>query len=161
VALSERVLAQARPTLIGWRGLGDENASGGGFHHDARRFEVATSCTPLLGGLSASLDLLEEAGSIQQRLGRIQSLSERLWQGLLAIDGVRPLLAEPPPAGLVSFTVAGGAPGDLVRGLGRERIWLRDLPQPACLRACTHITTGEEEVDLLLETFHRRGPMAA
>ena len=43
VALSERLLAQGQPTLIGWRSLAEENSGTGGFHADARRFEVATS----------------------------------------------------------------------------------------------------------------------
>ena len=59
VALSERLLEQASPTLIGWRSLAEETAGTSGFHRDARRFEVATSCTPLFAGLDQSLQLLE------------------------------------------------------------------------------------------------------
>ena len=48
VALSERVVAEASPTVIGWRSLRDESkvdlSSTDLFHHDSRRFEVATSC---------------------------------------------------------------------------------------------------------------------
>ena len=66
VALSERVLAEANPTLIGWRSLQDETKAIVGdsdpFHHDSRRFEVATSCVPLLAGLRHSLQLLESEG---------------------------------------------------------------------------------------------------
>jgi L-cysteine/cystine lyase len=156
VALSERVLEQATPTLIGWRSLGDEQEAGGGFHRDARRFEVATSCTPLLSGLATSLDLLEDCGSAGVRLQRIRALSRRLWEGLVRIEAIEPLLPEPPPAGLVSFTVANTQPAGIVRFLGERRIWLRDLPHPACLRACTHITSTEEEVDQLLSELEGR-----
>ncbi|HCA60909.1 MAG TPA: cysteine lyase, partial [Synechococcales bacterium UBA8647] len=51
VALSERVLEQSQPTVIGWRSLRNENSSGSQWHHDGRRFEVATSCIPLGAGL--------------------------------------------------------------------------------------------------------------
>jgi L-cysteine/cystine lyase len=155
VVLSERVLAEARPTVIGWRSLRDEDSGGGSFHSDARRFEVATSCAPLLAGLDRSLQLLEAEGDAQVRLERIRASSDQLWRGLLELPAARPLLAAPPPAGLVSFTLhrADGspiAPAAVVRALGEQGIWLRSLPDPACLRACTHLTTTSAEVEQLL-----------
>ena len=155
VALSERLLEQASPTLIGWRSLADENAlasspANSRFHGDARRFEVATSCTPLFAGLDQSLQLLEQEGSAEQRLERIRERSRQLWRGLAAIPAVEPLLQVEPPAGLVSFTAAGWQPGDLVARLGERGIWLRTLADPVCLRACTHLTTTAEEVERLL-----------
>jgi L-cysteine/cystine lyase len=155
VALSERVLATARPTLIGWRSLADESRGDGRFHQDGRRFEVATSCTPLFAGLDRSLALLEAEGSPEQRLERIRHRSGMLWHGLGQIPGVRPLLEVPPPAGLVSFTLAGEAPEALVRRLGERALWLRSLPEPSCLRACTHITTTAEEVERLLSELRQ------
>ena len=155
VALSERLLEQARPTLIGWRTLADESAGTAGFHRDGRRFEVATSCTPLFAGLSTSLSLLEAEGSDQERLALIRQRSAHLWEGLGRIAGVRPLLDAPPPAGLVSFEVEGQDPASLVERLGEQGIWLRNLPDPACLRACTHITTSPADLEALLEALHR------
>ncbi len=156
VALSDRLLEQASPTLIGWRSLADENAlamspANCRFHGDARRFEVATSCTPLFAGLDQSLQLLEQEGRAEQRLARIRERSRQLWQGLGAIPGVERLLQVEPPAGLVSFTAAGWPPADLVARLGERGIWLRTLADPLCVRACTHITTTEAEVEQLLE----------
>jgi L-cysteine/cystine lyase len=158
VALSERLLQEARPTLIGWRSLADEDHIGNGaprFHADGRRFEVATSCTPLFAGLARSLELLEAEGSAEERLERIQASSRALWESLQTIPGVKPLLAVPPPAGLVSFTAAAPsgeaqAPEALVRALGERAIWLRSLPDPSCLRACTHLTTSEADLEALL-----------
>jgi L-cysteine/cystine lyase len=150
VLLSERTLAEARPTLIGWRSLADESMSESRFHGDARRFEVATSCTPLFAGLDRSLALLANEGSAEERLARIRHRSGRLWQGLQHLPGVRTLLEVPPPAGLVSFTLAGLEPALVVKRLGERGIWLRKLDDPLCLRACTHITTTDEEVDQLL-----------
>jgi L-cysteine/cystine lyase len=150
VALSERLLEQARPTLIGWRSLADESAGTEGFHRDGRRFEVATSCTPLFAGLSSSLALLEAEGSDQERLALIRQRSAQLWEGLGRISSVRRLLSEPPPAGLVSFQVEGQDPATLVQRLGERGIWIRNLPDPACLRACTHITTNPSDLQALL-----------
>ncbi|MFZ9952500.1 MAG: aminotransferase class V-fold PLP-dependent enzyme [Vulcanococcus sp.] len=154
VALSERVLAEAQPTLIGWRSLRHEGSAGSPWHRDARRFEVATSCVPLCSGLASSLELLAAEGSAEQRLARIRAGSARLWQGLQAISGVTTLLPEPPAAGVVSFTLpAAKASGHAaaVRQLGAQGLWIRNLDDPDCLRACTHITTTAAEIEGLLE----------
>jgi len=153
VALSERLLAQAQPTLIGWRSLRHEGSAGSSWHGDARRFEVATSCVPLLAGLASSMDLLDAEGSLESRLALIRERSGQLWQGLQAITGLQTLLQEPPPAGLVSFRLTGhGAPSPeaMVAQLGDQAIWVRSLDDPHCLRACTHITTTAGEVETLL-----------
>jgi L-cysteine/cystine lyase len=153
VALSERLLAESSPTLIGWRSLSNEGIPGSGFHGDARRFEVATSCTPLFAGLATSLELLEAEGDAEQRLAAIRARSSQLWSGLQGIEGIHPLLEVPPPAGLVSFQLDGADGVALVRCLGKQGIWLRTLDEPPCVRACTHLTTTAAEVDLLLGTL--------
>ncbi len=153
VALSERLLAEAQPTLIGWRSLSHEGSATSGFHTDGRRFEVATSCIPLFAGLDRSLGLLEGEGTDAPRLDQIQARAGSLWQQLQGLAGVRTLLHQPPPAGLVSFVVEGMEPGDLVRKLGKRGLWLRTLDDPHCLRACTHITTTEAELAQLVGTL--------
>ena len=158
VALSERVLAQGQPTVIGWRSLRDESkadlSSSDPFHHDSRRFEVATSCVPLMAGLRCSLDLLEQEGSSEARLGRILQLSRDLWGTLEQLPGVSPLLEVPPASGLVSFQLSKGpACGEVVKQLGSQGLWIRDLADPACLRACTHVTTGGKEIETLVEAI--------
>lgn len=151
VALSARLLAQAQPTLIGWRSLSHEGDGTSGFHADARRFEVATSCIPLFAGLDRSLQLLEAEGTAEQRLARIRELAGLVWRGLQRLPGVDTLLQEPPPAGLVSFQRrAAGDPGRTVRALGEQGLWIRSLDDPPCLRACTHITTTATEIEGLL-----------
>jgi L-cysteine/cystine lyase len=42
-------------------------------------------------------------------------------------------------------------PAELVNYLADDGLHLRSLDDPACLRACTHITSTEAEIDLLLE----------
>jgi L-cysteine/cystine lyase len=41
----------------------------------------------------------------------------------------------------------------VVQALGAEGIWIRDLADPACLRACTHITSTDEELLQLQEAL--------
>jgi L-cysteine/cystine lyase len=167
VAVSERLLAEGRPTLIGWRSLSQETQAGSGVHADARRFEVATSCLPLFAGLQCSLQLLEEQGSAKDRLALIRERSLQLWQGLQASPHWQPLLQVAPPAGLVSFTGRGisGATSQashraLVTALGQKGIWLRSLEDPACLRACTHLVTRASEVDQLLSQLKQLAELA-
>ena len=160
VALSERVLAQGQPTVIGWRSLQDESkadlSSSDPFHHDSRRFEVATSCVPLMAGLRCSLDLLDQEGTGDERWTQIQSRSEALWQALNNLDGVTPLLQVPPASGLVSFQLRHDAPpAEVVRLLGQQGLWIRDLADPSCLRACTHVTTTEAEAEALTTAITR------
>lgn len=155
VAVSERLLEASSPTLIGWRTLEHDGPGAGGYHRDARRFEVATSCTPLFAGLDRSLQLLEAEGDADARLGAIRERSGQLWEGLQQIPGVRTLLAVPPPAGLVSFTLADPRgeplePAAVVKGLGDRGTWLRTLESPRCIRACTHLVSTAEEVERLL-----------
>ena len=158
VALSERVLQQAQPTLIGWRSLRHEASAQSAFHGDARRFEIATSCVPLCSGLATSLAQLADVGTPEQRLNRIRAASGRLWQGLQLLPAARTLLPAPPPAGLVSFTLqrADGSAIDtasVVEALGQQGLWIRRLDQPDCLRACIHITTTDAEIERLLDAL--------
>jgi len=159
VALSERVLQEANPTLIGWRSLQDESRAVFGdpdpFHHDSRRFEVATSCVPLLAGLRKSLELLEAEAPPLERWERIQRLSGSLWEALESLPSTSPLLTGPPITGLVSFTFEGNAPvlspTESVQALGDQQIWIRDLADPSCLRACTHLCTTPGDIETLIE----------
>ncbi len=158
VALSERVLTESQPTLIGWRALKNENtilnSTDNLFHNDGRRFEIATSCIPLLAGLRCSLGLLEKEGALIERSNIIQQKSAALWLELSKIDLVEPLLEGNPPAGLVSFTHKGrDSPRKIVQKLGTSAIWIRDLVEPKSLRACVHVTTDEGEMRSLIEAI--------
>ena len=169
VAISERVLSDAHPTVIGWRSLQDETRAVADdpdpFHHDSRRFEVATSCVPLMAGLRCSLELLEQEGSDDERLTHIRILSEQLWRELRSIPGVSPLLDGPPPAGLVSFQMhpeaTGATPAEVVKALGGQQLWIRDLADPICLRACTHICTSENDIAQLTNQIRTLSAMGS
>ncbi|MFM9046339.1 MAG: cysteine lyase, partial [Cyanobium sp.] len=135
-------------------------APGEGFHRDGRRFEVATSCTPLLSGLHTSMELLDGVGSAEERLAVVRHHAETLWMGLQGVPGCRPLLQVPPPAGLVSFQLHRPdgpliEPDQVVSALGDQGIWLRSLRDPACVRACTHVTTSSEDLERLLDALHQ------
>ncbi len=155
VALSTRVLEESSPTLIGWKSLKAEEGiyinNKTPFHSDGRRFEIATSCIPLLAGLRTSLNMLKNEGSETERLNKIKSLSAVLWKELNQIKNIELVLNSPPPSGIISFTINGNNfPEDVVRHLGQENVWIRVLEDPKWLRACVHITTDLNEVDNLV-----------
>jgi len=160
VALSTRVILEAKPTLIGWRTLQHEGKRQRDqidpFHIDSRRFEIATSCVPLLAGLRNSLKLLEKESPESERLKKIQGLSSQLWNELNKLKGVDTVLKGTPPAGLVSFKLPQrNSTKAIVKLLGKENLWIRDLEDPTCLRACLHITSEADEIQALIEAIEK------
>ena len=122
-------------------GLAKDPANPLRLHGDARRYEIATSCIPLLAGLLQSLHSLAAVGDPGQRLTLIQARSGELWRGLRHLDGVETVLPEAPPAGLVSFRVRGVGSQPVVNALAARGLVLRSFEKPDCVRACCHVTT--------------------
>ena len=154
------VLAETAPTFIGWRGVEvDGEANPTDWKPDGRRFEVATSDYGLWVGLRQAIEVQDSWGDSKSRYNRICELSARLWQGLSALPTVQCLLQDAaPPSGLVSFQLLNkaGQPdleqrSSLVKKLETEKIYLRTLLAPNCVRACVHYLTTESEVDSLIE----------
>ncbi len=155
VALSTRVLKESNPTLIGWKSLKTEEGihinNKTPFHSDGRRFEIATSCVPLLAGLKSSLKMLKNESSETERLFKIKKLSSILWEKLNQIKHIELVLNNPPPSGIISFSIKGiNDPEEVVKHLGQKKIWIRVLEDPKWLRACVHITTDLNEIDNLV-----------
>jgi L-cysteine/cystine lyase len=143
-----------QPTFIGWRGI-TYSAEGQptGWKPDGRRFEIATSAFPLCAGLRAALALHQQWGSAQERYQRICTLSQTLWQQLRQIPGVHCLRTTAPEAGLVSFQLAGGGHQQLVEVLEAQKILVRLILDPHCVRACVHYLTQASEVVRLVDAI--------
>tara|TARA_B100000965_G_scaffold37654_1_gene27785 strand:+ start:515 stop:1726 length:1212 start_codon:yes stop_codon:yes gene_type:complete len=155
VALSTRVLEESNPTLIGWKSLKTEEGiyinNKNPFHSDGRRFEIATSCIPLLAGLKSSLLMIKNEGSETERFLKIRSLSSILWNKLSQIKNIKLVLNSAPPSGILSFSINGiNSPEEVVNYLGQKNLWIRVLEDPKWLRACVHITTDISEIDNLI-----------
>jgi len=155
VALSTRVLEESNPTLIGWKSLREEEGihinNKNPFHSDGRRFEIATSCVPLLAGLKSSLIMLKDEGPETERLFKIKNLSSVLWERLNQIKNIELVLNNAPPSGIVSFSINGiKDPERVVKHLGQKKLWIRVLEDPKWLRACVHITTDLIDIEKLI-----------
>jgi len=156
------IRAAIAPTFIGWRGITtDAEANPTGWKPDGQRYEVATSDYSLLAGLQAALELHRTGGTASDRHSRICHLSQRLWRRLNAHPRIRMVTADPPHSGLVSFQILSqDSPSRdfntrLVSDLEAERIFLRTLLHPHCVRACVHYFTLESEVDGLGDRIER------
>ena len=158
------VLEETAPTFIGWRGISvDEQGKPTGWTPDGRRFEVATSDYGLWGALRQSMTLQSEWGDSAQRYERICNLSQQLWEGLRSLPNIKCLLQDaPPPSGLVSFQIVGSNDRpqieqqiELVQQLEAEKIYLRTLESPKCVRACVHYLSESSEVDSLIERIEK------
>jgi L-cysteine/cystine lyase len=147
-------LEMLQPTFIGWRGI-TSNLQGQptGWKPDGRRFEIATSAFPLCAGLRASLELHRQWGTAQERYQRICSLSGKLWELLQAVPKLQCLRTAPPAAGLVSFQLNSGSHRQLVEFLEVQRIMIRLILDPNCVRACVHYLTLELELQQLVEAI--------
>jgi L-cysteine/cystine lyase len=140
------------PTFIGWRGIQvDAQGTPNAWKPNGARYEVATSAFPLLAGLTTAIQVHQSWGSPLQRFERIQQLSDRLWQNLRQIPKIHCLHQHPPAAGLVSFHVEGCPPATLVKNLEAQKICIRTILNPICVRACVHYLTLEAETDTLVE----------
>ncbi|MEO1622035.1 MAG: aminotransferase class V-fold PLP-dependent enzyme [Cyanobacteria bacterium J06632_3] len=160
--VNPKVMAETMPTFIGWRGVQvNEVANPTGWEVDGRRYEVATSDYPLWSGLRRAIAVQNEWGNAQARYERICELSARLWKGLRSHPGIKCLLTDaPPPSGLVSFQIldeAGQSSPErhtaLVKQLEDQKIYVRTLLSPHCVRACVHYLTLESEVDKLIHAI--------
>ncbi len=142
---------ELQPTFAAWRGIvEDESGKPTGWKDNGQRYEVATSAYPLYAGLLESLRVHQAWGSASQRYERLRSLGQSLWQQLQTIPGITCLQDLPPTTGIVSFQVADRDPQDLVQYLEAQQILVRKIRNPACVRACTHYLTTEEEVAQLV-----------
>lgn len=153
--VSPDALEQLSPTFIGWRGI-NLNATGEpiGWKTGGQRYEIATSAYPLYAGLQEAIAFHHQWGTPQQRFQRIQQLSSYLWKHLSQLPQVSCLRTSPPEAGLVSFQLTNGrSHKECVEYLEKNRIFVRTLRDPDCIRACVHYLTLESECDRLVEVI--------
>ena len=123
----DRFIHETDPTIIGWKSLKKEQGiyepSDNLFHDDARKFEIATSCIPLLAGLRNSLDLLDKDCHEKEKNKTIKKLSGKLWDELNQSNGVELVLEKKYLNGIVCFNIENiKDKGKFVKKLGEKKI---------------------------------------
>ena len=153
--VSDRFIKNTRPTIIGWKSLKKEQGiyepSENLLHEDARKFEIATSCIPLLAGLRESLSLFEENNSRKEKNKHISILSNKLWFQLSEFNDIDLVLKYPLKNGIVSFSINKIIDKNkFVKQLGLKNIWIRVIEDPKWFRVCIHQISTEKEIELLI-----------
>jgi len=153
--VSERFIQETNPTIIGWKSLKREQGIYEPFddlyQKDARKFEIATSCIPLLAGLRKSLQLLNLDKFEEERKSTINTMSNKLWIELNKIENIKLILDYPLKNGIVSFDIQGiKNKKRLINELGQSNIWIRIIEDPKWFRACVHQITTSDEINLLV-----------
>ncbi len=154
--VSERFIKNSNPTIVGWKSLKREQGiyepHENLFHNDARKFEIATSCIPLLTGLRQSISLIEKDCSGFKKHNLITSMSNKLWNHLKEIDKVNLIMNNPIQNGIVSFDIKDiDDKNNFVYKLGLKNIWIRVIEDPQWFRVCIHQMTTEDEIELLVD----------
>ncbi len=154
--VSDRFIKISKPTIIGWKSLKREQGIYEPFNNlyqeDARKFEIATSCIPLLAGLRKSISLLELDKMQEKRQNAIRSMSNKLWIELNNLENVDLILNYPLNNGIVSFDIKKIANKNIViNELGKKNIWIRVIEDPKWFRACVHQMSSLEDINYLVE----------
>ena len=153
--VSDRFIDKTRPTIIGWKSLKKEQGiyepSENLLHEDARKFEIATSCIPLLAGLRESLFLFENDNFNKEKNEIISDMSNNLWYELNKFKNIELALQYPPKNGIVSFDINKVIDkNEFVKKLGLKNIWIRVIEDPKWFRVCIHQITNEKEINILI-----------
>ncbi len=154
--VSERFIENSSPTIIGWKSLKREQGiykpHENLFHNDARKFEIATSCIPLLSGLRQSISLIEKDCKGFKKHNLITSMSNKLWNHLNEIDEVNLIMNRPIRNGIISFDIKKmDDKNNLIYKLGLKNIWIRVIEDPQWFRVCIHQMTTEDEIEVLVD----------
>ena len=154
--VSERFIKNSNPTIVGWKSLKREQGiyepHENLFHNDARKFEIATSCIPLLSGLRESISIIEKDCNGYKKHNLITSMSNKLWNHLNELDEVNLIMNRPIQNGIVSFDIKKiNDKNNFVYKLGLKNIWIRVIEDPQWFRVCIHQMTTEDEIELLVD----------
>ena len=155
VYVSDRFLKFSSPTIIGWKSLKREQGIYEPyqdlFHEDARKFEIATTCIPLLAGLRKSILLLKNDISEDKKIQHIKKLSNNLTSELSQFNNVKLILKEELTNGIVSFDIKNiSNKMKILKALGKKDIWIRVVEDPKWFRVCIHQFTTQDEIDILI-----------
>ena len=154
--VSDKFIHETNPTIIGWKSLKREQGIYEPFNNlyqeDARKFEIATSCTPLLSGFRKSLSLLEIDKFSEKRQESIIRMSNKLWLDLKGIKSVDLILNSPLCNGIVSFDIKNLIDKNrFIKELGEKNIWIRVVEDPKWFRVCIHQMTTNNDINLLVD----------
>jgi L-cysteine/cystine lyase len=114
------------------------------------KFELTTVSAPLLAGLTAAVEFIQEIGleTVRERSLHLARYAAARLGRISDTRLVSPEKAEAVASGLVSFSLAGVPPEVVTACLWeRGRIVARTVPDASCTRLSLHVFNTETEVD--------------
>jgi L-cysteine/cystine lyase len=143
--------ARIKPSFIGWRAaVACANGEDIGLASDASRFETGTAAFALLPSLRAAVQVADDFAPIRWREARIAASTAYLVKAL-GDFGLR--LLHRGTHGIISFTIDGLTPPEVVRKLESYGIVAKAHAYPPCTRLCVHYLTLQSEIDVMLEAI--------
>lgn len=119
----------------------------------AKRFEVGSVYRPGIHAMAANLAWLADEIGWDWIYGRVAHLSQFTYQALQAIPQVKLLTQPGPQSGLTCFVLEGYDPARVVAKLAEEKIIIRFLGHPYCLRVSTGFYNTEQDIARLVEVL--------
>ncbi|MFC7081094.1 aminotransferase class V-fold PLP-dependent enzyme [Halorussus caseinilyticus] len=138
------------PAHVGYRSVEDPDAEEYAYEPGAHRLEVGTVSPAPYAGLREAIETVEEIGydAIQRR---IETLTDRLKEGVEDSESARLLSPREYESGLVTFAVADPDPEAFVEELADDGVRIRSLPFPEnAVRASVHAFNTEGDVEELV-----------
>lgn len=155
--VSQDALSHVMATMTGYYSVEKYSAYGGMLlKGNAQRFEQGTFQPAVLAGhLEACRWFAEEVGP-EWAFSRIRSLARLARESLAATPGVT-VITPVDAAGLVSFTVEGRTPEQVLEGLAGEAITGRTVAEPHAVRIATGFYNTEDEIARTVAAVARVG----
>ncbi len=145
-------------TYVGYWSAADAHGEEWQLQPNARRFEVGGRQTAAIAGQAAALAWLEEHVGHEWMYTRIADLHTYAYQALQSVPGLAVLTPVPGDSGLLTFTLPGQNPDDVVVRLRTQyRIAIRTIPEMQALRVSTGFYNTQEEIDTLVRALSEIG----
>jgi L-cysteine/cystine lyase len=145
------LIERLQPTYVGWRGnlVSDPDT------HTIENFEIATAPFPLLAAFRKALEIHAQSGTAEDRHAMLMNNVSEMRKQLAEVDGVGILTPPESTSGLVCFTASDRRHGEIVRKLQEQKILLRTIGDPDCVRASVHYLNSEQDIAALTNAFLR------
>lgn len=141
-------------TYVGYHSSADPHGEEWELQGNARRFEAGGRQTAAVVAQARSLAWLEETAGHAWLFGRIAELNHYAAQALATVSGLRLVSPRPGDSGLLTFTLEGQNPEEVVTYLGEQhRISIRTIPEVQSMRVSTGFYNTEEEIDALVKAL--------
>lgn len=141
-------------TYVGYFSAEDMHGDAWTLQKDARRFEVGGRQTAAVAGQVTALKWLEETVGHAWLFEHIAALHTHAYHALQAVPRLTMLTPRPADSGLLTFTLAGQDPAEIVTYLrDQHNILIRTIPDMNALRISTGFYNTEEEIEALVRAL--------